>query len=122
MNLEISLVSYSNPSNKACNGGHCEASFGDCDPYYDLQLVTKDSSTPLYKETNNRVGKAFFSAPTRVGITESAMFSNLNPTVRYQTEIVHLHTFTRAMDTPPHITCPPPPPHTESTSTADHNN
>ena len=83
VNLEVSLVSYSNPSNNACNGGHCEAGLGECDTYYYLQLVTKDSSTPLYKETNNYTGKVFLSVPTRVGIAEPMTFSNLNPTVRY---------------------------------------
>ena len=63
VDLEISLVSYSNPDHEDCNGGHCEAPFThNCDNYFTFQLRTQASASLFSPETTtNDYGEDMFS-------------------------------------------------------------
>ena len=92
LNLEITLVRYSNPTHESCDGEHCEDLVGafitdQCDNYFTFQLRTQGSSTLLSpKITTSDYQKDVFSFDASVlaalGIPKPLTFHNLNPIVR----------------------------------------
>ena len=87
LDLEISLVRYSNPNSEDCDGGNCESStLGTCDNLFTFCLRTSGTSACSYEisSTNDIEDDDFSftsSVLSQIGLSNPIGFRSIAPTV-----------------------------------------